>query len=203
MTLERAYHHGSLREAALDAARQRVAERGHDALSMRDLATQLGVAASALYRHFSNRTALLMALADAVHGGLKLELERVTATQTDPWAALEEAGRHFLAFAARDRALFLMVYDDEVINAPDAESRMPALEQTYQQLLALVRRALPQASEAEARLRLIGFWSTLYGYASVRSHGALKSYMNPNLSDAAMEAAVLATALGPRPVISR
>lgn len=64
------YHHGSLRQAALDAARGIVCTRGHDAVAMRDLAQHLGVTPAALYRHFSNRSDLLMALAEKGHQGL-------------------------------------------------------------------------------------------------------------------------------------
>lgn len=73
------------------------------------------------------------------------------------------------------------------------------MERSYRLLLKLVRQALPEATLRDARLRLIGLWSALFGYASVRAHGALKSYMLAVLSDAAMRQAAIDAALGARP----
>ncbi len=50
----------------LDAARSLVAERGLDALSMRALAGELGVAPNALYSHVASKTELVDALLDDV-----------------------------------------------------------------------------------------------------------------------------------------
>lgn len=198
MTSERSYHHGNLRDAALGIARTTVEQRGHDAVAMRELALQLQVSPAALYRHFSNRTALLCALADETHEALRLQLVDVIADHTDPWDSLEAACRAFLAFSDNHVRLFRMMYDDEVINAPDAEAQLPALAHTYRLMLQLFRQALPQAGIKELRLRLIAMWSALFGYASVRAQGMLKSYMMRGLSGREMERAVLAAALGAR-----
>lgn len=195
---DRPYHHGQLREAALAAARQAVATQGHQALSMRQLAQQLGVAPSALYKHFAHRTALLAALADSLHVEL---LDRLLATQREEaqaWRAMEVAARTFLGFAQAHPLLFRMMYDDEVINDPDAESRLPALQATYDTLLALGQRAWPGLDRPGVQQRLIGFWSTLFGFATLRAHGMLKSYMVDAWQPGVLEDQVVATALGPR-----
>lgn len=56
------YHHGNPREAAIRNALQIVENIGHEAFSMRDVATSLGVTPMALYRHFKNRRALFEAV---------------------------------------------------------------------------------------------------------------------------------------------
>lgn len=50
------------------AALHIIDERGADALSMRSVAQQLGASTATLYRHFSNRDALVEAVIDAVIG---------------------------------------------------------------------------------------------------------------------------------------
>jgi hypothetical protein len=61
--VKRNYHHGDLRAAVLKAAASEIERRGFETLSLRELASLIGVAHSAPYRHFADRDALLAALA--------------------------------------------------------------------------------------------------------------------------------------------
>ena len=57
------YHHGSLRDALLEAALQRLQADGVVKLSLRGLAADVGVSPTAVYRHFEDKSALLAAIA--------------------------------------------------------------------------------------------------------------------------------------------
>jgi AcrR family transcriptional regulator len=199
MTAQRTYHHGNLREAALAAARLVIEENGHDALSMRELALQIQVAPSALYRHFSNRGDLLLAIANETHAELGAELRQVISLHPNPWDALEAACRAFLAFCLNNPGLFSMMYDDEVTGHPDSERQLTEQAVTYGLLMDLFRRALPDATPAQLRLRLVSMWSALFGYATTRAKSIMRSYMIEGLSVADMDRAMLEAALA-RPV---
>jgi AcrR family transcriptional regulator len=69
------YHHGDLRNALLDTALSLVAERGPEGFSLREAAREIGVSPAAAYRHFSDKTALLAALAADGHDRLAAEME--------------------------------------------------------------------------------------------------------------------------------
>ena len=58
-----AYHHGDLRSALIEAGMHALSTHSADALSLRALAREVGVSATAVYRHFPDRDALLVALA--------------------------------------------------------------------------------------------------------------------------------------------
>ncbi|SMR81308.1 transcriptional regulator, TetR family [Aliiroseovarius halocynthiae] len=60
------------REAILSAAVKLADEAGADSLSMRKLASALGVEAMSLYNHFSNKDALLMGMVDWAVGQIPL-----------------------------------------------------------------------------------------------------------------------------------
>jgi AcrR family transcriptional regulator len=60
----RPYHHGSLRSALIEQAQRTVDERGVQAVSLRELAREVGVSHAAPRRHFADRQALLDALAE-------------------------------------------------------------------------------------------------------------------------------------------
>ncbi|MGW2398100.1 TetR/AcrR family transcriptional regulator [Kitasatospora sp. NPDC001664] len=91
----RRYHHGDLRAALLERAEQVLREKGPAALSLRELARDLGVSHAAPSRHFKDKQALLDALALA--GFERLDTALATA---DP-APGSEPG----SFAARLGAL--------------------------------------------------------------------------------------------------
>lgn len=57
------YHHGDLRAACLRAARELLEEDGSAALSLRAVARRAGVSATAPYRHYADRDALVSAVA--------------------------------------------------------------------------------------------------------------------------------------------
>src|SRR4051794_35531942 len=60
----RPYHHGNLRSTLLSAAERTLASGGVAALSLRELARQVGVSHAAPRRHFAHKQALLDALAE-------------------------------------------------------------------------------------------------------------------------------------------
>ncbi|NVN11818.1 helix-turn-helix domain-containing protein, partial [Nguyenibacter vanlangensis] len=57
------YHHGDLRAALIEAGLRLLADRAVDALSLREIARAVGVSATAVYRHFPDKDALLRTLA--------------------------------------------------------------------------------------------------------------------------------------------
>jgi AcrR family transcriptional regulator len=68
------YHHGNLRTVLLEHAEATLQKEGLDALSLRELARSAGVSHGAPRRHFSDRQALLDALAERGYDRLGAEL---------------------------------------------------------------------------------------------------------------------------------
>lgn len=56
---KKAYHHGDLRNAIITEATARARADGEKAIILREIAPQLGVSATAAYRHFTNRQQLV------------------------------------------------------------------------------------------------------------------------------------------------
>ena len=75
------YHHGDLRAALVARATEVVGTDGVDALSLRELARDLGVSHAAPSRHFPDKQALLDAL--ALGGFERLRVELVQALDSD------------------------------------------------------------------------------------------------------------------------
>lgn len=99
-----AYHHGDLRVAILRAAAEILEEQGVAALSLREAARRAGVSHNAPYRHFTDRDALLAAL--AADGFAQLGATLDAAGAGGPHARGEAYVRFALEHPQRFRLMF-------------------------------------------------------------------------------------------------
>src|SRR5919108_421380 len=81
MPQSRPYHHGDLRAALLTSAERTLREKGTAALSLRELARDIGVSHAAPGRHFKDKQSLLDALALAGFERLGDALDRANAVE--------------------------------------------------------------------------------------------------------------------------
>lgn len=108
---ERPYHHGNLRTALLEQARRTVREHGVQALSLRELAREIGVSHGAPRRHFPYRQALLDALAEAGFAQLGAELRAAAAGAGGDFdARMQATAAAYVHFATRDPALLELMF---------------------------------------------------------------------------------------------
>ena len=68
------YHHGDLSRALLQEAVRTIQRGGVQALTLRAVGEKLGVSRTALYRHFSDKSGLLAAVAREGFRTLRLQL---------------------------------------------------------------------------------------------------------------------------------
>ncbi|UZN03666.1 TetR/AcrR family transcriptional regulator [Cellulomonas sp. S1-8] len=156
------YHHGALREALLDGAREMLADRGLDGFSLSALARRLGVSTAAPYRHFADRDALLDALCVEGYGLFGAALERGARTATDPRELLHALGVAYLTFAREHPAVFAIMFTergDEVIEA-GAPTFVPLVRAV---VAAQDAGALPAGTDPRVLSRSI--WAMLHGLA--------------------------------------
>jgi AcrR family transcriptional regulator len=107
----RPYHHGNLRTALLGAAERTVRERGAQALSLRELARDVGVSHGAPRRHFPDRQALLDALAESGFRRLGGELrDAFDEAGEDFEARLRAVAAAYVRFATEDAALLELMF---------------------------------------------------------------------------------------------
>ncbi|MER6386114.1 TetR/AcrR family transcriptional regulator [Streptomyces sp. NPDC001250] len=104
------YHHGSLRQALIDGAREILAERGHDQFSLNEVARRAGVSTAAPYRHFESKDDLLAAVADQGYATLHQTLERTAASTDDVRERLLRLGGAYVRFAHDHPDLFVTMF---------------------------------------------------------------------------------------------
>ncbi|MET9070947.1 TetR/AcrR family transcriptional regulator [Streptomyces sp. NPDC004232] len=123
----RPYHHGDLRTALLKSAERTLREKGVGALSLRELARDIGVSHAAPGRHFKDKQALLDAL--ALDGYERLNRALDSAVE-DPGLGLEgrlaALARAYLGFAVENPELLELMFARK--HAPEDSARSDSSE---------------------------------------------------------------------------
>jgi len=169
-TARRGYHHGNLREALIDAALNLIAQKGPAGFTFADAARSAGVSSAAPYRHFRDRDALL---ADVARRGFELFEERLSRAwnegRPDPFAAFENVGRAYLAFAREEPAFYSAMFEAGLPLDDD-----PGLREAADRAFAVLRRAtdafcsrLPAARRPPSLMMSLHLWALAHGIASL------------------------------------
>lgn len=131
----KSYHHGRLREALLDVAVQKVDAGGAGALSMRELAREIGVSSAAPFRHFKDKRALLRAVAARAAAELGRLLEEASEPRADALTQFRAITVAYVRFAAEHPALFELVYQHQ----PESVRLLgPVSDERRTKLIALI-----------------------------------------------------------------
>ncbi|MEU6599031.1 TetR/AcrR family transcriptional regulator [Streptomyces flaveolus] len=124
MPTPRPYHHGDLRAALLKSAERTLRDKGVGALSLRELARDVGVSHAAPGRHFKDKQALLDAL--ALDGYERLNQALATADRPDrPFEERMTAlARAYLGFAVDNPELLELMFARK--HDPDSSVQLAA-----------------------------------------------------------------------------
>lgn len=175
------YHHGDLKGALLRDGLAMVAAGRLEAVSLRELARGLGVSASAVYRHYPDKQALVAAIAAEGFRQFAATLTGAVGTATvgaaDPAGPqrLAAAGRAYLAFAGANTGLFRLMFGSggpgrAAVEAADASN--PA-GQAFGLLMQCLETA-PLAPEETLRQAAAEAWALVHGLACLHLDGLLR-----------------------------
>jgi AcrR family transcriptional regulator len=140
------------REKILQAAAELVARRGYHAVSLADIGAAAGIVGSGVYRHFTSKSAILVALLDQVMARLLENAARIVASGRDEVLVLEALVEDQVAFAVDDRYL-VRLYQREVHTLPESDRRrLRRLQRHYVEEWVHVLAGLrPELTDGEAR----------------------------------------------------
>jgi AcrR family transcriptional regulator len=106
----RTYHHGDLRSALVEAGLKALETTTIAELSLRQLARDVGVSATAVYRHFPDKQALMSALAAEGIEQLGRFQQQAASDAPGNSAAFAATGRAYVRFALANPALFRLIF---------------------------------------------------------------------------------------------
>lgn len=195
----RRFHHGDLRRALIEAA---LAAPDIESLSLRQLATTVGVSAPAVYRHFESREALLNTLADVGFRRLEtyfanaFDQARPAADAVEARARLLRLGAAYLDFADAEPALWRLMFGVNAAGYRSAavpDGRTATYSYLPLALQDLHRNGVVAAPPSEQDALFA--WSAIHGLATLRA-GAVKAARGPAEEVAASVVTRIIKALG-------
>jgi AcrR family transcriptional regulator len=184
------------RERLCEAAERLFAAKGLDGVTMRQLASELGVSPMTPYRYFQDKSEILAAVRAAGFERLAEALEAARAPDLSPRARGAAVGEAYLAFAFEHPDAYKLMFD---LDQPD--------EDAYPELVAAARRADVQMTGWAADLIASGdfagdpdaigrmFWAATHGAVVLEMSGRLP----PGGARALHQAMVSTLARGLRP----
>ena len=173
---ERPYHHGNLRTALLAQAERTVRERGVQALSLRELAREVGVSHGAPRRHFPDRQALLDALAEAGFARLRNELRTDVSGAGDEFQArLQATAAAYVRFATRDPALLELMFAGKHRADANAAALTEAADRAFAVMLELIEQGQAEGILEPGEPERVGLvlFATIHGIAALVTGGMI------------------------------
>ena len=175
----RGYHHGNLREALIQAARELIKEKGPAGFTFADAARSAGVSAAAPYSHFRDREAML---STGWAGG-----------KPDALTAFNNVGKAYLAFARAEPAYYAAMFESGLPPDLNADLRAAA-----DRAFGVLRGAadvlvgmLPAGKRPPALMMSLHVWAMAHGIASLFGRGDAGRRTLPMTAEELLESQML------------
>lgn len=140
------------RKELISVAGNLFASRGYYAVTVDDIGDAVGLTGPAIYRHFSSKEALLVAVFDQVIEQLTTRLRDLLSEASDPATALQAVVRLHVEFAIEQREN-VAVWRQEFQNLPEPDRwRLRRAQRLYvEEWVHLVHELRPEFSDTDVR----------------------------------------------------
>ena len=183
---------GEFRERLIDAAERLFAAHGLEAVTMRQLAAELGVSPMTPYRYFADKDAILAAVRARAFNRHAEALEAARAGKTRGLHGSTSVSRAYVRFALDHPEAYRLMFDVEQANSADYPELAAAGERSRATMTAYLRDLIEAGELAsDVDVELIGhmFWSALHGPIQLQLAGYLKApYDAERLGEALVDA---------------
>ncbi len=177
------YHHGDLRSALIEEGLKRLEAAPAEMLSLREIARNVGVSATAVYRHFPDKQALMHALAEVGDELMASEFEVAMAAEKPGKEAFDAMGRAYVHFALKNPSLFRLMMTGDMKGAGE-KSRGRAML-----VNAIAEMGRGRAGQAVLDVRIMRAWAMVHGLAMLMLDGLVPA--DPKMIGKVLDANVL------------
>ncbi len=162
------------REKIVQVAEHQAVALGLENVSMHSIARDLGWSATALYRYFANKEAILAAARTAALDRLSFALEAAIAGPGDAWEVSRAVGDAYVAFAFDNPDAYRLIFSLSQPDPADYPEFARALARARANLTLYVERMV-EAGGLEADPTVLGhlFWAGLHGLISLQMTGKI------------------------------
>jgi len=164
----KAYHHGDLRNALIQAGLELLAEGGAQELDLRKVARRAGVSHAAPYRHFADKQALVAAINEE---GFRWLAERIRSTlcevPDEPFEQLLGVALAYVRFAQEHPWLMREMFSGLTIERETFASLQATSKDVYHLYIEVVRRGQENGQIVDGDPAALAgvLWSVLHGLA--------------------------------------
>ena len=155
------YHHGNLRDEILKVAYSFVKENGYAAMSLRGIAEECNVSATAIYRHYETKEHLL---ADVVAEGF---VEFNTSVEGKEEDDIFQRCENYLAFAFDNYNIYDLLFSQSVVEFLNFPTILEVADKAFESLLKSVKEHDKSLNDLSASNKAIHIWSFLHGMSSI------------------------------------
>jgi AcrR family transcriptional regulator len=190
----RGYHHGNLREALIQAARQLMAEHGPEGVTLSEAARMAGVSPAAPYRHFKDRATLVTALAVQGFASFADSLDAAWNNGVGgPLSALIRIGTAYIDFARRQPAFYTAMFESGIDHGsdPDLSRESNRAFGVLRDAAAAIHAQLPEDRRAPPLMIALHVWSMAHGISSLFLRGDTARRNLPVAPEDLLESGVL------------
>jgi AcrR family transcriptional regulator len=170
------YHHGDLRRALVEEAVRTIQLKGVEQLTLRAVGERLGVSRTALYRHFSDKQALLAAVGREGFRMLRLALSGAWEQNGRGREGFEAMGVAYVQFAVTHpshyRVMFGGFIESRSKDAEFVEEAAAAFQVLVDALVEQQQAGLVRGDDPLLLARFI--WSIVHGIAMLVIAGQLR-----------------------------
>lgn len=162
-----------VRTAILKASLELIDENGLRAFSMREAARRAHVSHQAPYHYFPDRESIL---AELVRNGFEQLHTYMSAGSTPADTAadrLERMGEAYIRFAIEHRALFRLMFRDEMVDIGHHPEAKAAADRSFHLLVEAVVGPSPSGEIADPA-PILAVWSIAHGLATLELEGKLQ-----------------------------
>ncbi|MFO1256217.1 MAG: TetR/AcrR family transcriptional regulator [Sphingomonadaceae bacterium] len=166
VSTSKAYHHGDLRTALVEAGLKALERQEIGEVSLRQLAREVGVSPTAVYRHFPDKEALMAALAQAGIARMA-DWQLAAARDAEASDAFAATGRAYVRWALANPSLFRLVFGQcrEVGQTVFADNDAARMLREYAHRIT--------GDEAGAQRIMLQAWAIVHGLAMLMLDGQL------------------------------
>jgi AcrR family transcriptional regulator len=171
------YPSGDLRLRLLKNASEIISEKGIKKLTMRSLSHKVGVSRTAPYRHFENKDALLLAVAEEGFKKLTIRYQKINRDKSfDSLSKLQNIGFAYIEFAIKNPGAFRLMFGQEIIQHQRSEKLCSAAKETFDEFLRAVKTLQEEKNIAVVDYSLLAnyFWTIVHGLTILLIDGQIQ-----------------------------
>jgi AcrR family transcriptional regulator len=163
------------RERIRRVAERQLVERGIERVSMHSIAQALGWSATALYRYYESKDALIAATRTAALDQLSETLEAVMASGGDIWQRSREIGNAYVDLAVNSPDTYRLLFASKQPDVSLYPELALAVARSQRNFTAYAEEMVEEGGlDIEPALLAHMFWAQLHGLISLQMIGRLR-----------------------------